>query len=274
MLSFGDWRPCFLVYGAAGLVWAAIFAVWFRERPSQHGWCNQAEIDLVENQRPPEVADPYAAAQRIPWGTLLRSRSMWLQCLMQFASNVAWTFFITWLPTVFLERYETTLAQSGLLSSLPLLAGMAACLLGGLATDHLTRRLGLRWGRAVVGLAAKSLAAASIAAGLFADDAGTFTTLLVLASFSNDLGLGAMWAYFQDTGGPYVATLLGWANMFGSLGAAVSPVLLGHVAARLGWTWALGICAAMFFLSGLCWFGIDASRPLASHPDAPGQWPD
>jgi sugar phosphate permease len=262
ILAWGDWRPVFWLYGLSGLLWALFFGFWFRERPSQHPGCNPAEVDLVEKSQPPEAADPYRRPQGIPWRAILRSRSLWLQCLMQFVSNVGWAFLITWLPTVLIEEYHMDLAGSGLLSSLPLLGGAVGCLLGGLATDHLTRRLGLRWGRSLIGVVAKLLAAAAVLASLSAAHPVGFATAMVVASFANDLSQGAMWAYFQDTAGAYVATTVGWANMFGNLGAALSPILLGYLATRWGWTGALAVCSGMFFLAGLCWLGIDARTPL------------
>jgi MFS transporter, ACS family, glucarate transporter len=81
-------------------------------------------------------------------------------------------------------------------------------------------------------------------------------------SFSTDLGLSAIWAYFQDTGGRYVATFLGWANMWGNFGAFVSPLFLAWLAEWVGWPATLAVCAGLFIASGLCWLGIDARVPI------------
>jgi MFS family permease len=173
-----------------------------------------------------------------------------------------------------MEVYHVDLAEAGFLSSLPLLAGMLGCLLGGLATDWLTRRLGLKWGRNLLGLASKFTAAAAITVCFAGHDATHTTLALAAASFATDLGLGATWAYFQDTGGPYVGTLLGWANMFGNLGAFVSPLMLGYLARDFGWPVALATCSGLFVVSGLCWFGIDARVPIVlvvrGEPQRPG----
>jgi MFS family permease len=262
LLAWADWRPVFWAYSLLGVAWAAFFWLWFRNTPAEHPACNPEEVRLIEESRPADTTDPRGQARAIPWSALLGSPSMRRQCLAQFASNVAWVFLITWLPTYLMEVHEVNLTQAGFLSSLPLLAGMGGCLVGGLATDWLTRRVGLRWGRGLLGVTSKWLAAAGLLGGALARDPFLATLALAFAAFATDTGLGATWAYFQDTGGPYVGTFLGWANMFGNLGAFVSPMLWGWVARDFGWPVALGVGAGMYVLAGLCWFAIDARVPI------------
>src|SRR5439155_7645042 len=125
-----------------------------------------------------------------------------------------------------------------------------------------TRRLGLKWGRNLPGMTTKFIAAAG---PLFAMTAGhpiLAVAALSLSAFMVDLGLGATWAYFQDAGGPHVGTFLGWANMFGNLGAFVSPLLLGELREQFDWSVPLWTCSVFFVVSGLCWLGIDARVPI------------
>jgi len=145
-----------------------------------------------------------------------------MQCLSQFATNIAWVFLITWLPTYLIQVYSVDVEQAGLLASIPLLFGTIGCALGGVATDRLTRRLGIKWGRNLLGMITKFIAAAGLVAALAAPDPLLATIALAGVSFAVDMGLGATWAYFQDAGGPYVGTLLGWANMFGNFGSGGS----------------------------------------------------
>jgi ACS family glucarate transporter-like MFS transporter len=225
------------------------------------------EVLLIEGSRPAQATSPHGSARTIPWVAACRSLSLWMQCLTQFTTNVAWAFLITWLPTYLIEVYELDEETAGLLAGVPLLAGMAGCLLGGVVTDRLTRRLGLKWGRNLPGMLSKFLSAAGLLAAVVAPDPLLATAALAFVSFATDTGLGASWAYFQDAGGPYVGTLLGWANMFGNLGAAVSPLLLSWLAQRYGWPAALAACAGVCVLSGLCWFGVDARIPIV--PEVP-----
>src|SRR5262249_17129093 len=91
------WRPVMLTYGAAGLLIAGLFWFGFRDRPDRHPWCNEAEVRLIEESRPPGAPSPYGKAERAPLGTLCRTGSMWLMCAAQFGTNIGWVFLITWL---------------------------------------------------------------------------------------------------------------------------------------------------------------------------------
>jgi sugar phosphate permease len=262
MVLFGGWRPVLWYYALLGVAWALLFWRGFRATPAEHPTCNQVEVELIENSRPVQASSPHGVATSIPWSAACRSLSLWMQCLTQFTGNVAWVFLITWLPTYLMEVHEVDEANAGLLSSMPLLAGMGGCFLGGMASDRLTRRLGLKWGRNLLGMFSKYLAAAGFVAAVVANDPILATVALAFASFSTDTGLGATWAYFQDAGGQYVGTLLGWANMFGNFGAAVGPLLLGWMAQEYSWKAALATSAGICVASGVCWFWVDARIPI------------
>ncbi|MBY0525458.1 MAG: MFS transporter [Gemmataceae bacterium] len=263
ILFFNDeWRPAFWIYGGLGIAWAVYFALYYRNHPDAQPRCNTAEVDLIRNSLPGDASDPRGKGQRLPWGIALRSVSLWLQCLLQVTSNIAWLFLGTWLPTYLQETYKLGIGATGTLSSLPLLAGMFGCLLGGIASDRLVRRLGIRWGRNVLGIGSKVGAGFFMLLSVPAADAMTATAMLVIAAFINDLGLSATWAYFQDAGGSYVGPLLGFANMFGNLGATASPLLLARVRDDFGWGAALYTCAGLFVFSGICWIWMDGRVPI------------
>ncbi len=54
------------------------------------------------------------------------------------------------------------------------------------------------------------------------------TMYLALVGFATDLGIGAVWAYAQDVGGRNCGAVMGWANMWGNLGAASRPFSWGY----------------------------------------------
>jgi ACS family glucarate transporter-like MFS transporter len=260
---FGGWRPVFWYYALLGVGWSILFWHGFRATPADHPACNDAEAHLIESSRPATASSPHGSARSFPVVAALSSLSLWMQCLMQLATNVAWIFLITWLPFYFIQTFHTEPEEAGLLSGIPLLGGVAGCFLGGIAADLLTRRLGLRWGRSATGIAAKVLATAGLIGAMSAPSAWAAALWLAFFAFATDLGMGATWAYFQDAGGPFVGTLLGWANMFGNLGAFLSPLLVGGlVGPDHDWTAALTLCTAATALGALCWLGVNASIPI------------
>ena len=90
------------------------------------------------------------------------------------------------------------------------------------------------------------------------------TAAFAVVAFATDLGIGAAWAFKQDVGGRHVGSILGWGNMWGNFGAAVSPLLLnGMVESSHNWNAAFLTCAAAYFVAGVAALGIDANIPLA-----------
>ena len=159
----GGWRPALLILAALGLVWCAVFWPWFRNRPEEKAGVNTAERQLILAGR---VARPLGHGQ-VPWGKLLRSRSVWGLCLMYGCGGFAANFYVTLLPT-YLDKHRHLDADTAKwLSSLPFACGMAACLAGGLLSDFLIRRTGDRtWGRWLNGIVGPSLGGAQAGAKL------------------------------------------------------------------------------------------------------------
>ena len=274
VLAFVNWRWAFVIFGALGVVWAIAFYRWFRDRPSEHPGVNAAELALLDGA---ERNAPSHA--RVPWGRLLRSRTVWLLWLQYFCMSYGWYFYVTWLPTYLREARHVSLEKSAVLAGLPLFFGGFGCLAGG----WLARNLGNRWNDA---RRARRLTAST---GLFA--AGAFTVLamhidspalamvvLGLASFSNDLALAPDWVACMDVGGRLAGSLSGSMNMMGNLGGALGPVVVGYILSSTkvsadapptmeGWTTAFLLAAAIYMVGAVSWIFIDPVTPLELDDD-------
>ncbi len=272
----GGWRPVMYVYGASGIFVAALIWFVFRSRPEEHHWANQAERELIAEGRPAHAPSPHGKAGKVPLWELIKSRSMFFVCLVQFGTNVGWLFVVTWMPRYLLEVHQVPILERATMTMTPMLIGVAGMLLGGRLTDVLAHRIGLRWGRRLPMMATRFLAAAGYAGCIWFStfDVGTglnrpwcYVAALSLVAAATDMGTGAVWAFKQDVGGRYVGSILGWGNMWGNLGAAVSPLIynhfLGETPAIDDWNRMFGVCCAAFVMAGFCAFGIDATIPIA-----------
>jgi MFS family permease len=255
------WRPMMWFYAALGLVVGGL--VWWscRDRPADHPACNQAEIELIESDpRMTANAGPVGGA---PLRELVSSRSMWLCCISQWFTNVGWVFVMTWAPRYFEAVHNVPIERRALLVSIPPLVGWLGMLWGGRLTDQLAQRLGLRWGRAMPMSLSRFLAMGAYVACLFQPSPWLAVFLFSIVTFATDLGTGAVWAFTQDVGGRRVGSVLGWGNMWGNLGAAVTPpILIAIVGTQQNWTAAFAACAVAFFISGVAALGVDATIPI------------
>jgi ACS family glucarate transporter-like MFS transporter len=255
------WRPVFFVYGAAGVLVAGLFWVVFRNRPEGHPACNAAEVLLIRGGRVDPV-DGAAPARGLPIVPVLRSRSLWLISLSQFLTNFGWIFLLTWLPRYLAEVHDVPVVRRGWLAGLPLFVGMFGQLAGGWLTDALVRSAGLRWGRCLPMALSRFAGMTAFALCPLLRTPVAVTAALAVVALATDLGTPASWAYVQDVSGRHTAAVLGWANMWGNVGAAVSPLALNAVVARWGWPALFLACAAAYLFSGLAVLGVDATIPV------------
>lgn len=276
-LYTAGWRPVMFIYGAAGIAVAWLFWIVVRNRPEAHPWCNEAEQELIASGRPPGAPSPHGKPGNVPWARLLKSGSMWLCCVMQVGTNIGWVFLVTWLPRYLVDVHQVPMLERGLMTSVPLFIGMLGMFLGGPLTDWMALKLGVKWGRRWPMMLTRFTAAlgyvivfglAMLPEGSALKSPWVFVGAFSLVAFSTDLGTAATWAFNQDVGGRYVGSILGWGNMWGNLGAGVAPPLiydfiLGKTPTISDWNTMFLVCAGAFVVSGICGFGVDASRPIA-----------
>lgn len=255
------WRPVMYIYGFVGLFVAGAFWYFYRDTPAQHPSCNDAERALIRGHVAAEGAGTQVAGA-IPWGRILKSFSIWCDCIVQIGTNVGWTFIVTWLPRYLSEVHQAPLIDRALMTSLPMIFGIAGNFAGGWLTDWAVTRWGLRWGRACPIAFTRFLCAGAFLLCLWADSAWAVTGLMCVMAFGTDLGTASIWAFCQDVGGRFVGSILGWGNMWGNLGAAVSPILLNEVIKHFSWDAMFLTCAASFAIVGFLAFGINAEEQI------------
>ena len=270
-----SWRLVLMVYGLLGLLVAG--AVWWlvRDTPAQHPW-TKGGANVTEGISS-IVAVP---APPFPWQKILTAPSLWGACGAQFLTNVGWVFVVTSLPRYLETVHQTPLVELGWMASAPMAAGVIGMILGGRWTDWATQKYGLKWGRRLPMVSTKLLGAAGYLAcavlPMFYPPASApvwmpwvYVGCICLVTISTDLGVAATWAFNQDVGGRYTASILGWSNMWGNLGAAVAPPLYALILwtpeglpALWQWNTVFYGLAGVLVVSGLCGFLVDASKPI------------
>lgn len=197
--------------------------------------------------------------------------------MMQFFTNIGWLFVVTWLPRYLDKVHGVPLAEQALMTAVPTAAGIIGMLFGGRWTDLAARKLGLKWGRRLPIASTRLLSAFGygicLTLGILCtpDPTTRWLPWAMIAGLSVmvmgvDLGVPATWAYAQDVGGKYTGAILGWANMWGNIGAAVAPLIynavLGETPSLTQWNTMFAVCAVAFILSGLCGLVLDATKPI------------
>lgn len=255
MLAAFGWRSLFIVSGALGLVFAAIW--WAKYREPAQSRANAAEIaQIVEGGG--LVDQP--VRQKLDWSAaakLLRKRQMWGICLGQFAGNSTLVFFLTWFPTYLATERQMDWLKIGFFAVLPFIAASAGVLFGGWWSDRM-----LRSGRSpnvarkipiILGL----LLASTIVTANFVDDNNLVIGILSLAFFAQ--GMAALgWTLVSDIAPEGMLGVTGGIfNLAANLAGIVTPIVVGGIVAATGsFFYALAFIALVALLGALSYIFI------------------
>ena len=299
------WRGLFLVFAGPGVIWAGLFAAWFRNRPGDHPGVNDSELDIIEAG---QSAAEKAAAVRpaVAWGVLL-SAALYLICFQQFFRAGANRFFDNWFATYLQEGRGLDRGFANQLASLPQWAGVVGGVVGGVLSDYLLVRTGSRR-IARQGLAIASLVAClGFYAAAYAMPDPTLATLTASAGFFVFcFSAPCAYAITMDMGGRNLGVIFGAMNMLGNFGAVAfvwlaprltgwfhpegppafgagvvslagspsghSPLLAAPVLVAgppHNWTPTLILFAAMHVAALLCWLPLNPNGVIGEREPAP-----
>jgi ACS family glucarate transporter-like MFS transporter len=249
------WRASFYLFGILGVVWSAIWYLWYRDTPQEKRGVPQSELD--------ESPTPVAREHRsLPWARALKSGNFWAVVITAFSYIYTYNFFQTWFHT-YLVKARGFSEKDLLLSSLPFLLAACANLAGGLASHLLVRRIGLKWGRCALGILSLALAATCTFAVMFTHSPAVALALLSLTYGAITLQQPIMFAVCLDIGGSYAGAMVGAMNMASQLGGFGGSVVFGYLVARTGnYNVAFLPMAALLLLGACLWFRIDPTLPL------------
>jgi MFS family permease len=259
LLTVTSWRPIFVLFGLVGFVWAAVWYVWFRDEPAEHPAVNEAELDLIISGRRPDAGHSSSLEY---WARLFSHRNTITLCLMYFPNSYAFYFCITWLPTYLHEKHGLTDVSLGILAGLPLILSVLADLFGGMTTDWLSARFGLRIGRTGLGAAAYVVAGASMLGAALTVEPLAAAWLIAIATAASMFTLGASWGTCLDIGGNHAGVVSAAMNTSGQIGSILSPLVVVYLVKHADWNAPLYVMGALFLAGAVFWLLIDPRRRI------------
>ena len=255
LLNAFGWRVMFCFLSGLGLIWAVLWRSWFHDRPLEQPGITAAELK--------EIGATTPQIRHGMWSGLFRSRQTWLLMGMYFCYVWGSWFYFSWFPTFLVRGAGLTEKEMGLLSALPFAMGCCGNLVGGVLSDRLARRYGLkvaRCGQAAVSLAVSSLLILGLA---FAKEKVLVVILSSIGFGVLDLMLPATWSLCLDLGRAHAGVLTGTMNSAGLAGGFVCTVMFGYlVRATGGYRAPLCVVAAMVMLSAILFSLINPNQPV------------
>jgi MFS transporter, ACS family, glucarate transporter len=249
------WRACFFVFGILGVVWSGIWYAWFRDSPGEKPGVGAAEIAEA-----PAILE--AAQQKLPWIDALRSSNMWAVLAVALCYMYTYYFFQSWFHT-YLVKARGFDEKNLLLSSLPYFVAGCANFAGGLLSNALVRRIGLKWGRCSIGVLGLGVSGLCAIALMLTQDQLSAMILLTVMYAGITFQQPIMFAACLDIGGPYAGAMVGAMNTAAQVGAFVSSLSFGYLVERYSSYNLPFIPMALLLLIGAAlWLKIDPAKQI------------
>jgi MFS transporter, ACS family, glucarate transporter len=256
--SFG-WRGVFYIFGCLGLMWAVYWFVWFKDEPKEMKGISTEEVAEIETGRSiKEVNHAF-----LPWKVILRNSNLWALMGMYHCLLYGAYFYMSWMPKYLQKGRGIPKEDLGWMVSLPFVLGMAGCLIGGFASDYLTKKRGLTFGRRYVGMVGLVMAGICMLIGSFSTDITFSIIFLALGLAFKDFTLPVAWSAATDIGGKQAGSVSGTMGLAGQMGSAIMASAFGFILHETGsYEIPVRIIGCIVILGGLLWFKIDANKPI------------
>ena len=223
------WHSLFILTGAAGLAWAAVW-YWRYRDPSESSRVNDAEIQHIQTGGGLADRQARAGAGGFKWAdlrTVLSHRKLWGIYIGQAAVNSSLWFFLTWFPSYLVKYRHLDFIKAGFLASLPFLAAFFGILTSGLLSDYLLRRGCSATTARKLPVIAGLLLCMSIVGANYVEQPVLIILFLTLAGFGNGLSSIA-WVFVSALAPKRLVGLTGGVfNFFGNLAAIIVPLGIG-----------------------------------------------
>jgi MFS family permease len=245
LVSDFGWRWSFIITGAMGLGWAALWLVVFRS-PERAAWLGVKEREKILGER--DIGQTADDTRSIGYHGLLTSPTMWGLAATQGCLTYTAYFFLTWLPGYMQMSRGFTIMRSGVYTAMPYALAIVFCLLLSYALDRVLDPNTLRNGKRRYAVALGSLATSVVLLTPFANTMSQVVPLLTIAltfsaaSQSWNFALTNDLLRTQADVGRAVAFLTLGGNSFGIM----APIVTGYlVTSTRSFTIPFIVCGAL-----------------------------
>ena len=240
--EFG-WRPLFLLFGAASLLW---LVPW---------WLTQRHHLAGPTEQRAEAAQPADHGPSIPLGAILMQREMWGTALGHFCNNYPYFLVLSWLPLYLVKQqgYSIT-AMAWVGGAVYLLSAVFGIVGARLADRWIASGESQNWVRKTMILT--SLVVALVCMLLCAFGSPLFAVIgLLLYSVANGLGAFSVFSIGQTIAGPRCAgQWIGVQNGVAGMSGVIGPLLTGwSIDATGSYRVAFLVAAGVIVIGMLCW---------------------
>ncbi len=231
-ILFYNWQSAFVITGAMGLAWAALW-FWFYRPPGGHPALSEAERARISEGQEAHLQSDGAPPS---WLAILQQRNFWGIALPRLLADPAWGTLSFWVPLYLTTVRHFDLKQIAIFAWLPFLAADLGCLFGPAVGHYLHRR---GWSLIDARRGAFTLGALLMTGVVFTGFVASplvAVALICLAGFAHQtLSITVITMASDLFRRNAVATVAGMAGTCGNAGVLVFSLLIGALVTRIGY---------------------------------------
>jgi MFS transporter, ACS family, hexuronate transporter len=238
-LFFG-WRSAFFLPGLLGLVWLAVWLAIYHLPEALPG-ITQEELKPLEE----ESASDNSSA-RAPWFALLKDRNVLALVLSRLVSDPVWYFYVFWIPEYLKRERGFSLAEIGMYTWMPFVAGALGGMVGGRASDALIARgVSPVKARTRVLYVSAALAPLGMFTGVVHSAAAAILLIAIMAFVVYSWFINTAAIIPDVVSDKVVGSVLGFIGTAGSAGGALFSVVIGYLLSRYSYGLAFVLAGSM-----------------------------
>jgi len=254
------WRPAFALMTPLALLALVLWWWQIRDEPQQHPAVNEAEVRLIQANRPAAHLTERSAPN---WLRMLKNPSLLFLTLAYACMNYVFYLFFYWVFYYLVTERGIEAQAASYVVSLQWVFAAVGAFVGGVVCDWACRRYGMRIGCAGPAIAGLTLSGVLFAIGTQSDITSVVVICLALSFFFNQMTEGAFWTAGIGIGGRHAATACGVMNTGGNATGIVVGPLAPLTAATLGWGAAMMTGTLFALAAAAMWLFIRADRPAS-----------
>jgi ACS family hexuronate transporter-like MFS transporter len=235
------WRAAFLIVGALGFLWLALWLAIYR-KPEQYAGLSKRELEYIRS-------DPAEPVVTVPWISLTRYRQTWAFIAGKFFIDPIWWFYLFWIPDFLQRKHGLALMQIGL----PIVVIYVIADVGSVAGGWLSSSL-IKKGRTINSARKFTMLVCALCilpiVSAYRIEALWLAALIIGLAAGGHQGFSAnLFSLPSDTfPSQAVGSVTGIGGMAGAIGGMLIAKMVGHI---LQWT---GSYMIPFFIAGSAYF--------------------
>jgi sugar phosphate permease len=230
---------------------------WYgRSRPREHPAVTAEELAELGSGAT-EAAQPLTARRML---RLLGDRNVLLNTISYLCMNYVYYLLSFWSFLYLVQVRHFSGIEAGLVGALPWIGAGAGAAVGGIISDWLAERIGVRWGYRLVPLLSLPLAGLLLLVTLRAATPYAAVAALVAAFFMVEVNEGAYAAAMMRIARSDVAAAVGIQNTGGNAGGIITQPLVGFLSNGGAWGGAFMTGIVFALVAAGLWLLIDPER--------------